>query len=64
MNEFATKYASDCDEEEAPLAVSLEGHGELSTRIASGTEVVAYVEECKASPVPATIITGCLGAGK
>ncbi|BDA44245.1 probable COBW domain-containing protein 1 [Coccomyxa sp. Obi] len=65
MNEYATEYASDCDEEEAPpLAVSLDGHGELSTQIESENEVVAYVNEDKSSPVPATIITGCLGAGK
>lgn len=64
MNESATNNAFDCDEEEAPLAVSLEVHSEPSTQITSGKEVIASVDEYKDSPVPATIITGCLGAGK
>jgi hypothetical protein len=57
-------FDPDSDEDEAPMAVTLDTHGDPCPSAISTCEVSTHEESHKTKPVPATIITGCLGAGE
>ncbi len=60
----AARPEADSDEDEVPLAVSLYDNGGVNASPVSDDVALTHEESHKVQPVPATIITGCLGAGE
>lgn len=58
-----TSFERDSDDDEAPCAVSLSAHDDTSTELAVEYGALSHKDFYRSKPAPATIVTGCLGAG-